>query len=296
MGRVAGAVVFSALLASLTVARAQDSGRGPLVLPPIDVASTRMGGTIVGASTSVITAEDIAHSPAQTLPDILAQQTGIQVQHLFSGTNGSFDMVDLRGFGAFAASNTLILINGRRYQDFDLQGFDFSAIPLNSIERIEITRGNSGAVLWGDGAVGGVINIVTKTKAPQGTSGRVEVLGGSFNYGEARASAQTAAGPWSISLFGNAIGSDGYRVNSALRQDNVNANINYRGDGWGSYLTIAADKQHQGLAGGLNNLPGNYPFTLDMPQQSITPLDWGAKQDVNLAAGVTATLAPGALA
>ena len=38
-----------------------------------------------------------------------------------------------------------------------------STIPLNSIERIEIIRGNSGAVLYGDNAVGGVINIVTKT-------------------------------------------------------------------------------------------------------------------------------------
>ena len=42
-------------------------------------------------------------------------------------------------------------------------GVDLAAIPRESIERIEITRGNSGAVLYGDGAVGGVINIVTKT-------------------------------------------------------------------------------------------------------------------------------------
>ena len=39
----------------------------------------------------------------------------------------------------------------------------FRTIPLNSVDHIEITRGNSGAVLYGDGAIGGVINIVTKT-------------------------------------------------------------------------------------------------------------------------------------
>ena len=59
---------------------------------------------------------------------------------------------------------------------------DLSTIPLNSIERIEITRGNSGAVLYGDNAVGGVINIVTKT----GVGGppvaiRAEAGVGSFN-------------------------------------------------------------------------------------------------------------------
>jgi hypothetical protein len=51
-----------------------------------------------------------------------------------------------------SAPSQRVLVNGRRYQDFDLQGFDFSSIPLNSIERIEITRDNSGTVLYDDGA------------------------------------------------------------------------------------------------------------------------------------------------
>ena len=99
-------------------------------------------------------------------------QAGIQLRHLYGSPIGSGDTVDLRGFGPYAQSNTLILVNGRRYQDFDLQGFDFASIPLNSIERIEITRGNSGTVLYGDGAVGGVINIVTKTQNTPGVSGK----------------------------------------------------------------------------------------------------------------------------
>src|SRR5215467_14622412 len=119
-----------------------------VVLPPIDVSWSRIGTTgIVGASTSVITAQDIESSPSQSLPDILSQQVGVQVMHVTGSPNGNGDLVDLRGFGAFAQSNVLVLVNGRRYQDFDLQGFDFSQIPLNSIESVEITRGMSGAVL-----------------------------------------------------------------------------------------------------------------------------------------------------
>ncbi|WP_038387915.1 TonB-dependent receptor, partial [Bradyrhizobium elkanii] len=116
---------------------------------------------IVGASSAVITADDIAHSPVQSLPEILAQVPGVQLQTPYGGPNGAKTSVDLRGFGAFATDNTLFLLNGRRLNDVDKAGFDLTTIPLDSIERIEITRGNSGAVLYGDNAVGGVVNIIT---------------------------------------------------------------------------------------------------------------------------------------
>ena len=198
-----------------------------ITLPEIDVSWTRLNSGMVGTSNSVITSQDIERSPAQNLPDILLREVGIQIQHLLSSTNGSRDGVDLRGFGAFAQSNVLILVNGRRYQDFDLQGFDFSSIPLNSIERIEITRGNSSTVLYGDGAIGGSINIVLKKGSSTAAVNRVDGLAGSFNFWEGRASAAVTSGPWSVGAFGNAIDSNGYRVNSALRQRNVNATLNY---------------------------------------------------------------------
>ena len=44
---------------------------------------------------------------------------------------------------------------------------------------------------------------------------------------------------------------------------------------------------------GLNNLPGNFPYTLETPWQSNTPLDWGKKQGINFATGFNATITPG---
>src|SRR5436305_9620941 len=130
--------------------------------PAPAAATSATPNILAGASTTVITADDIAHSPAQTVQEIIAQVPGVQLTSLFGGVNGAQTTVDVRGFGAFATANTLVLINGRRLNDIDMAGVDLSTIPLNSIERIEITRGNSGAVLYGDNAVGGVVNIDTK--------------------------------------------------------------------------------------------------------------------------------------
>ena len=175
--RTAAALLTTAAMLAPAGVRAQGF---QVVLPTIDVSSSRLGGSIVGTSSSVITAENIRQSAAQDLPQILSQQAGIQIQHIGAGVNGARDVVDLRGFGASATSNVLVLVNGRRFNDFDLQGFDFSSIPLNSIARIEITRGKPGAVLYGDGAVGGVINIVTKNGVGTKPNARVEGGFGSF--------------------------------------------------------------------------------------------------------------------
>src|SRR3954468_1569455 len=120
-----------ALIAVTSTAQAQQT----VELPTIDVSSSRLGGGITGASTSIITAQDIAHSPGESLQNIIGREAGVQTWSTFGGVNGAGTVVDLRGFGATAASNTLVLINGRRLTDIDIGGVDFSAIPRESIAR-----------------------------------------------------------------------------------------------------------------------------------------------------------------
>src|SRR5206468_8332445 len=185
--------------------------------PPASEESTSSGavaGTIVtGASTTIITRTDLQRSPGQTVQDVLAREPGIQVSSLFGGVNGARTTVDMRGFGATGALNTLVLINGRRLNDFDIESIDLSVVPVNSIERIEITRGNSGAVLYGDGAVGGVINIITKVGVGLPPSARIQGTFGSYNYVEgnvsANTSASTSSGNWATSAYANAVSAHG---------------------------------------------------------------------------------------
>ena len=264
--------------------------------PASGAPAVRQFNGIVGASSTVITAEDIARSPAQTVQEIIAQTPGVQLTSLYGGVNGVGSNVDLRGFGAFASANTLLLINGRRVNDIDIQGVDISTIPRDSIERIEITRGNSGAVLYGDNAVGGVINIVTKTGAGgPPVAIRAEAGVGSFNQRMAAVSTAVNAGPWSTSFYGNAIKSDGYRVNNALDQRNAIGNVNYSTPDLTAFLTLSGDDQKLGFPGGRTVDPSIGLNQLATDRRGTnTPFDYGNKQGANATAGFTKTLWNGA--
>lgn len=265
------------------------------VLPQINVTDTRVfGGGIVGTSTSVITAQDIERSPNQTLQDILSREPGVQVTNLFGGVNGARSVVDMRGFGAAAAPNTLILINGRRINDLDQAVVDLANIPRESIERIEITRGGSGVVLYGDGAIGGVINIVTKNGAGAKPGGRIDGAFGSFGHREGNGSVQGSNGPWSASIFGNTIASQGYRDNNEYRQHNGVGDFRYSTDQGSLYLNLQVSDQSLGLpahrrvdpAAGINKM-------VTERQGAFTPYDYANTQGQSVTGGFTRMLAPG---
>ena len=251
---------------------------------------------IVGTSATVITAEEITHSPAQTLAEIIAQVPGVQLQSFYGGVNGAKTSIDLRGFGAFATANTLILINGRRLNDIDMAGVDLSTIPRDSIQRIEITRGNSGAVLYGDNAVGGVVNIVLKTGVggpPVAIRGEAGV--GYFNQRIAAVSVAANSGPWSTSFYGNGIKSDGYRANNALDQRNGVGNLNYTTPDLTAFLTVTGDDQKLGFPGGRIVDPSiGVNELVTARTAAATPFDYGNQQGASATAGFTKTLWNGA--
>ena len=85
-GALCGLSVGGVAFALSALAAQQGAAAQTVQLPQVDVTASRLATGITGASTTVITAEDIAPlAGAGRLPDILAQQAGVQTQHLYGG-------------------------------------------------------------------------------------------------------------------------------------------------------------------------------------------------------------------
>jgi iron complex outermembrane recepter protein len=260
---------------------------GPVVSGPV-----AGGGGITGASTSIIAREDIERSPESTLTDIISRAAGVQTSSLYGNVNGVGTTVDVRGFGVTGASNTLILINGRRLNDWDLPGFDLSTIAKESVERIEITRGNSGAVLYGDGAVGGVINIVTRGGAAVPTQARIDGGIGSFATRVENITASGSSGPFSAFINGNNFDSDGYRDNNEFQERTAVGDFRWTFAKGSAYFNIAGDGQRLGLPGArLVDLGIGIDQLRDDRRGTGTPFDFADQQGVRGTLGLTYLLA-----
>lgn len=153
-------LVFFMSITVLAFADSSDVNLGEIVVTPYRYEEA-VGKT--AASVATITSQDIINSNAHNVVDALRSVSGVVVRDYFG--NGAQSTVDIGGFGEQAALNVLVLVDGRRVNNVDLSGVDWSQIPLNEVERIEIIRGGSGAVLYGDNASSGVINIITKKGA-----------------------------------------------------------------------------------------------------------------------------------
>ncbi|MDH5536755.1 MAG: TonB-dependent receptor [Betaproteobacteria bacterium] len=229
---------------------------------------------------TAIEREAIERSTATTVVDLLSQQAGVQVR---DSTGGPDLQIDLRGFGQTGDLNTVVLIDGQRFNDIDTSPVKWSSIPLGAVERIEILRG-SGAVVYGSGATGGVINIITRrARAGERT---VEAQGTIASYGAINAQGALTAASESVGLRATVsdLRSDNYRDNNRLAQRNLLADVRTLGRTRHVYAKLGIDQQD------LRN-PGQRTLTeLALNRRgTATPLDFSSREGARIDVGGAVT-------
>jgi iron complex outermembrane receptor protein len=172
---------------------------------------------------SVITEDVIRRSNAQNVADVLRTVPGVLVSDWTA--NHKSVTVDIRGFGEAGPSNSVVLVDGRRVNQIDISGTDWTQIPLDQVERIEVIRGG-GSVLYGDNAVGGVVNIITK-KGEGKPSVQAEVSGGSYGLNIQRASSRGGLGDFHYAANARHERTDGFRDNGDYEGYDYGASVGY---------------------------------------------------------------------
>lgn len=229
-------------------------------LGEVVVTGEREGVEAVG-TVREITAADIQRNGARTLDEALDLLPGIQVR---TGNDG-VPRVDMRGF---RSRHVLLLLDGIPFNSTSDGQFDPTTIPTENIARIKVSYGNH-SVLYGEGGLGGVINIITR-KGTEGIQGKVSGEASERNKWLGRFNLSGAKDSVDFFLGGSLMESDGYRLsddfektphedgglreNSDRKSGNLFANVGYR----------ATDSLSLGLV--YNYLKGEYgkpPSTID---------------------------------
>jgi vitamin B12 transporter len=149
------ALACAGFFTTISAAQAQPNSE----FNPVVVSASRTDQLLseVLPSVSVITRADLDRTQAKTLADALQGEPGFEFGR--NGGTGGVTSIFLRGSDS---KNIVIIVDGVKTQTDNLGSLQFANVPMSSVERIEVLRGNAGA-LYGESAIGGVINIITKS-------------------------------------------------------------------------------------------------------------------------------------
>lgn len=236
---------------------------------------------------STITADEIRkRPPARDISEIIRTQPGVNLTgNSTSGQRGNNRQIDIRGMGP---ENTLILIDGKPVTsrnsvrlgwrgERDTRG-DSNWVPPEMIERIEVIRGPA-AARYGNGAAGGVVNIITKSAG--------KALFGSWNgyFNAPEHKSEGATKRTNFSLSGPIVDDFSFRLYGNLdknQADAWNINRNHRSERTGIY----ANTMPAGREGVINkDINGVLRWNF-APRQSLE-FESGFSRQGNLYAGDT---------
>ncbi len=125
------------------------------------VTATRSARSVadVPASVSVLSSEQVERTPARTIDDVLRRVPSVDLPLASTNEQHPTDtIVSMRGLSGI---RSLVLLDGIPLNDPFFGFVQWSEIPLETVDRVEVVRGG-GSTLWGNYAMGGVINVLTR--------------------------------------------------------------------------------------------------------------------------------------
>ena len=228
-------ILFSTNAASLEVT---------VYIPIYELLSKTISTPISGSSNIIIDQKYLEKHENTPIHDILDLESGIKSRSIYgSNSSGSKTTLDIRGMGAQAKSNVLILINGQRLNNIDMSEIDFPSIPMKSIDRIEIFKGNAASVLYGDGAIGGAINIITNPEISKNNLNEIVLKTGTFNNQEIVWNTFQKLNNYSLNAYFNHAETDGYRDENEQQQNNFTSELRYPGKKGDHFFSISFNEQ-----------------------------------------------------
>jgi outer membrane receptor protein involved in Fe transport len=186
-------------------------------LAPVVVTATRSEIPPQQAPTTItiLTQEDITESGTLAVDDLLRQIPGFNTFRRSSSLvtapaqDPEAQGVTLRGIGPGGASRALVLLDGVPINDAFGGWLYWGELPLSDIERIEVVPGGN-STLWGNFALGGVINIITKEPTERSVS--ASALGGNRGTTDEALSYTDVFEPLRVGVSGNFFHTDGWNI------------------------------------------------------------------------------------
>jgi len=218
----------------------------------IVVTATRNASDVrnIPGNPSVITAQNIADGHYSSVPEALQKKAGLFFSNITD--NPSEASVNIRGFsGDNPHGKVLVLLNGRKLNRPDMATINWAQIPMQAVERIEVIRGPN-SVLYGDHAVSGVINIITRDGSDIPQTTMTASVGSYEAYDQSLVTSGNLNGLGYVATAGHQSG-DGYRDRSAY--DTSSASLRLSGninEQLSAYAEASVVKEQHQLPGALS--------------------------------------------
>ncbi len=205
----------------------------------------------LSAYVTILSQDDLKTAGVRTVNEALMTLGGVMGRKSLYGGN-EFTM-DLGGFGDTANSNMVIVIDGVIFKNGDDSEIRLSNISLDEVERIEIQRGGS-SVLYGEGAIAGVINIITRASSLQvQVKNKANIEAGFGSHGNREINANATYGKDGVNVFASSgkAESDGFRANSASHTNNNNLGLQFIGENSRIGISFANSNEYAKTPGAL---------------------------------------------